>query len=204
MRAYLLAPRQQFAFFGGLLARTLEQAVELLSRHLLERTEVGPRQRGPFKVTQKAGAVAALLGLEDAALTFEVALRLLESTPLLVQRAAPRDLVEGAAPVLVADLAGRLAVEVEAVRTVRDRLQVRGAAGVAAEEGGERLLRKHPGRSFLDVDLDAQLERLRSAAEQRRKALAQQRSAIAMSGALVCRRGRRGCGRRRSRLRRIR
>jgi hypothetical protein len=133
-RAHLPAPRQQLALFGGLLARTLEQAVELLSRHLLQRTEIGPRQRGPFEVAQQAGAIAPLLRFEDAALAFEVSLRLFERTPLLVQRAAPRDLVEGAAPMLVADLAGRLAIG------------GRGGARLARPPAGTRCCRCSAGR----------------------------------------------------------
>jgi len=173
---------------GGLLPRTLEQAVELVFGHLLQRAEVGPRQRGPLEVTQQAGTIAPLLRFEDTSLPLEVALCILERAALLVEGATPRQLVDRALPVLVADLAGRLAVEIEAVGALRHRLQVRGAAGVAAEEGGQRLLREHAGRAFLDVDLDAKLERLRPAAEQGRKALPQQRPAITLSGALVGRR----------------
>ena len=133
-RAHLMAARLQFAIFGGLLTRALEQAVELISGNLLQRTEVGPRQRGLLEVAQPAAPVAPLLGFEDAPLAHAVALLVFEGTALLVKGAAPRQLVDRAAPVLVADLAGRLAVEVEAVRTLRHRPQVRSAAGVAAEE----------------------------------------------------------------------
>jgi len=172
-RTHLMAPRLQFAILGGLPTRALEQAVELVGCNLLQRTEIGPRQRGLLEVAQQAGPVATLLGFEDASLTLEVALLVLENASLLVKRTAPRQLVDRATPVLVADLARRLAVEVEAVGALRDRLQVRDAAGVAAEESRQRLLREHARRPFLDVDLDAQLERFRSAAEQRRKALPQ-------------------------------
>ena len=179
-RSCLETPRLQLAIRDGFLPRPLQQRVELAFVDLLERAEIGARQRGPFEVAQQAGAVASLLGLEDALLAFEVAALLVQCAPLLVDRAPSRELVDRAAPVLVADLAGRLAIEIDAVRALRDRLQIRGAAGVAPEERGQRLLREHAGRTLLDVDLDAQLERLRRTAEQGREALAQQRSAIAL------------------------
>jgi len=179
-RACFETPRQQLPLFEGFLPRSLEQPVELGVGDLLERAEIGARQRGPFEIAQQAGPVAPLLGLEDALLAFEVAALLLERAPLVVDGAAPRELVDRAAPVFVADLAGRLTVEVDAVHAVRDGLQVRSAAGVAAEERRQRLLREHAGRALLDVDLDAQLQRLRRTAEQRREALAQQRCSIAL------------------------
>jgi hypothetical protein len=179
-RSCLETPRLQLAIRDGFLPRPLQQRVELAFVDLLERAEIGARQCRPFEVAQQAGAVASLLGLEDALLAFEVAALLVERAPLLVDRAPSRELVDRAAPVLVADLAGRLTVQVEPVRTLRDRLQIRRAAGVAAEERGQRLLREHAGRTLLDVDLDAQLQRLRRAAEQGREALAKQRSAIAL------------------------
>ena len=58
-RAHLLAPRQLLPLLGELLPRTLEQAVELVFGHLLQRAEVGPRQRGPLEVTQQADTIAA-------------------------------------------------------------------------------------------------------------------------------------------------
>jgi hypothetical protein len=176
----LETPRLQLAILDGFLPGPLQQRVELAFVDLLERAEIGARQCRPFEVAQQAGAVASLLGLEDALLAFEVAALLVERAPLLVDRAPSRELVDRAAAVLVADLAGRLTVQVEPVRTLRDRLQIRRAAGVAAEERGQRLLREHAGRTLLDVDLDAQLQRLRRAPEQGREALAQQRSAVAL------------------------
>ncbi|MEO6744518.1 MAG: hypothetical protein ABIS28_15585 [Caldimonas sp.] len=202
-RAHLIAPRLQLAILGGLLTRALEQAVELVGGNLLQRTEIGPRQRGLLEVAQQAGPVATLLGFEDAALTLEVALLVFEGAAFFVDGAAARQLVDRAAPVLVADLAGRLAVEVDAVRALRNRLQVRGAAGVAAEERGQRLLREDTRRAFMDVDLDAELERLRSAAEQRREALPQLRPCIALDRTGRWRSRRHGAGNRRFRRRRV-
>ena len=97
----------------------------------------------------------------------------LESASLLVKRTAPRH--SSTAPRRCSSLISPAGWPSRSRRcgALRDRLQVRDAAGVAAEESRQRLLREHAGRPFLDVDLDAQLERFRPAAEQRRKALPQ-------------------------------
>ena len=108
----LETPRLQLAIFQGFLTGPLEQRIELVFADLLERAEIGARQRRPFEVAQQAGAVPPLLGFDDALLAFEVAALLFERTPFLVEGAPARELVDGAAPVLVADLAGRLAIEI--------------------------------------------------------------------------------------------
>src|SRR6188474_3551461 len=147
----------------GLLRRfgagDLEQAVEFFLGHLLQHAEVRARQRRAFIVEQQPGPVAALL-------VFELAARLQAD-------AAPRQLVDRDLAVLVADLAAGLAVQVEALAAAGHRQQVRGAAGVAAEERRQHLLAEHARRARLDVDVGAQLQRLRRAVEQRREALAQ-------------------------------
>ena len=51
----------------GLTARYLEQVVEFVFWHTLERAEIGARQRGDLMVVQQAGTVAALLLFEVAA-----------------------------------------------------------------------------------------------------------------------------------------
>ena len=80
-----MAPSLQVAVLQRLLAGPLEQPVELLVGDLLQHAEVGPRQRGPLEIAQQAGPVAPLLRLEFPA--------------LVVERAAPRQLVDRAAPV---------------------------------------------------------------------------------------------------------
>ena len=173
-------------------ARDHEQAVELFIGHALEHAEVRARQRRALEVVQQAGAVAALL-------LFEFAAR-------VVAGAAPGELVARDAAVLVGDLARRLPVEVEALLAVRDREQVLRAAGVAAEEGRQRLLREGAGRALLNVHLDAQFQRLRRAREQRGRELPE--LAHALGRAHLGTRRRRGdngwfggCGRRGRRIR---
>lgn len=73
--------------------------------------------------------------------------------------------------VLGTDFAGRLAVEVKALRRLAEREQVRGASSQAPQKGRQRRTCEHAGRAGLDVDLDAQFDRFGPAAEQRRKAL---------------------------------
>ena len=80
--------------------------------------------------------------------------------PLEHQGSAPGQFFGRGGAVLCGDLAGGLAVEVEAVRRVRERLQVGGARRVAREEQAERALGEDTRRARLDVGVDAQLDRL--------------------------------------------
>ena len=90
------------------------------------------------------------------------------------QAAAALQFGGGGLSVHVVDVAGRRAVEVETMRRIHQRLQVRRAGGVAVQEGRQRLAREDARRALLDVVLDAQLDRQRAAgAEQRRKQLGQ-------------------------------
>ena len=83
-----------------------------------------------------------------------------------LQRTAPGQLVQRRLAVFGRDLAGRRAVQVEALRRACQCDQVAGAAGVPAQEGRQRRLGEHTGRTRLDVGLDAQLQRLGRADEQ--------------------------------------
>jgi hypothetical protein len=78
-------------------------------------------------------------------------------------------LLGGGLAVLVADLAGRLAIQVESLGGAGESDQVAGAAGVAAQEGRQGRLGELAGGPGLDVGLDAQLDRLRRPGEQGRK-----------------------------------
>ncbi|MFO1277271.1 MAG: hypothetical protein U1F21_14960 [Sphaerotilus natans] len=112
---------------------------------------------------------------------------------LLVQRAAAVELLLRDRAVLVADVAGGLAVEVGAAGSLGQRDQIGGGIGVAAQEGRQRRAAEHARRTLLDVGLDAQLQRPGRAVEQRRKALAQ--PAGAFGRAHVRSLGRARCGR---------
>ena len=93
-----------------LLARTLlrftpgdlEQAVQFVDRHTLERAEVRARQRGGFEIAEQASAVATLL-------LFELSPRILVGTPA-------RQLIECDLTMLRAHLPCGLTVEIESMR----------------------------------------------------------------------------------------
>ena len=85
--------------------------------------------------------------------------------------AASGQLVQRDLAMLGADLAAGLTVQVVAVRRLGHRDQVGGAAGVAPEEGCQRLLGESTRRAALDVELDAQLDGLDRPGEQRGKQL---------------------------------
>ncbi len=98
------------------------------------------------------------LGLHDGAATLEFGLRCIA--------------------VFCSDLAGRLAVQIKTGLGRQQGLDVRRAGGVAVQKQRQAFATERAGRTFLDVGLDAQLDRQRLARrEQRRKALGQRRRA---------------------------
>ena len=126
-----------------------------MGRHALERAEIGQGQRRALEVAQQLDALAA------AGLHLGFA--------LLAQRAAALELLASRKLVLLADLPGRLAVQVKALLGSAQRDQVARRTGVAAKERRELGLRKTARRALLDVCLDAQLQRLVAAAKERRE-----------------------------------
>jgi hypothetical protein len=90
--------------------------------------------------------------------------------------AAAGQLVGGHLAVFFGQLAGRLAVQIETLGALRDGRQVRRGARVATEEGRQGLLAELAGGALLDVDLDAQLERLGRPLEQGGEQLGQTRA----------------------------
>jgi len=146
--AALLRRRHVFELFTGL----GQQRRQGLHGDSLECAEVGFGQLGVFEITQQGQALAAL------------ALFLLAALVLL--GAAAGELVQGHLAVLVGELASGLAVQVKALLAARHGDQVRGRTRVAAKECRQGRLAELTGRALLDVDLDAQLQRLWLALEQ--------------------------------------
>jgi len=98
---------------------------------------------------------------------------LLLDTGLLV--AAPTGHLGGRGlPMLGGDLAGSLAVEIEARAAARHRVEVGGGTGMAPQEGRQHLPREHAGGALLNVGLDTQLQRPCPRAEQGREVLPEQ------------------------------
>jgi len=146
--AALLRRRHVFELFTGL----SQQRRQGLHGDALERAEVGFGQLGVFEITQQGQALAAL------------ALFLLAALVLL--GAAAGEFVQGNLTVLVGELASGLAVQVKALLATRHGDQVGGRTRVAAKECRQGRLAELTGRALLDVDLDAQLQRLWLALEQ--------------------------------------
>ena len=95
----------------------------------------------------------------------------------VVQFAPPRQLGHRRAAVFFGDLAGRVAIEVDALRRRRQRAQIRRARGVPVQKYRQGALVEKARRTLLDVGLDAQLDGLRRGREKRRKELGQARCA---------------------------
>ena len=168
--------------FGGVLAGLVQQRRQGLGLQALEHAEVGHRQRGALEVAQQGqpglaflllrALALGLLGLLGLGLAALLGLRQLLA---LARDLAPAgQLVAGQLAVFLAQVAGGLAVQVEARRRLAQRDQVGGAGGVAPEEGRQRGLGEHARRALVDVGLDAQLQRPGMATEQRRKVLLEQ------------------------------
>jgi hypothetical protein len=159
---------------GGFLPRLRQLGVQRLGCQALQRAEVGLGQRAVLERAQQLQPIAPRLLFGALLFLLRLPLRTTGLFGLLLaflaQRTAARELLRGGFVVLGADLAGGLAVQVEALRGLAHGHQVGPAAGVAAEEDGQQLAREHPRRALLDVGLDAQLQRLGGAAEQRREA----------------------------------
>jgi hypothetical protein len=81
---------------------------------------------------------------------------------------AARQLSRRGVTVLLRNVARRLAVQVQAGRRLRQRLQVARAGGVAVQEDRQGLLVEQPRRALLDVGLDAQLDGQRTAGRKQR------------------------------------
>jgi hypothetical protein len=153
--AALLRRRHVLELFTGL----GQQRRQGLHGDALERAEVGFGQLGVFEITQQGQALSAL------------ALFLFATLVLL--GAAAGELVQGHLAVLVGELASRLAVQVKALLAARHGDQVGGCTRVAAEKRRQGCLAELTGCALLDVDLDAQLQRLGLALEQAGEKLGQ-------------------------------
>ena len=100
-------------------------------------------------------------------------LRLLFLAPGLLAGAPTRQLRCRGKPMLFGKLATGYAVEIEALGATGQRGKIRIAAGVTAQERGQRLSGEDPGCALLDVGLDPQFQRLGSARKQSGKQLGQ-------------------------------
>jgi hypothetical protein len=161
----------------GLLTRQRQPTVELRFWNALEGTEIGARQPRGLEIPQQSGPLASRfvrLPLGFASLLVGRAGRLaLLDHALFAQGAATLHFLTRLFAMLLAQLAGRLAVQIETGGGMDQRLQVGRSTGVAAQEGRQHRLREDAGRARLDIRLDAQLQRLGSPAEQGREKLRQ-------------------------------
>ena len=171
----------------GFLAGLGQDGFERVGGNALQGAEVGGRQAGGVEIAQQLGAVATLLlgllvlllGCTVLLARFAVGLALSLDrlfTAGLGDGAAARQLVGGHLAVFFGQLAGRLAVQVETLGALRHSRQVGRGARVATEEGRQGLLAELAGGALLDVDLDAQLERLGRPLEQGGEQLGQTRA----------------------------
>jgi hypothetical protein len=157
----------------GFLPGDGQAALELRFGNALERTEVGSGQAGRLEVTQQTGALAPAFLVRPLSFPFLLLCRTrslpLLGKALLSQGTTPLHLLPGLLPMLFAQFAGRVAIQVKAFRRMCEGLQVRGRTGVATQEGRQHRLGEDPRRTRLDVGLDAQLEGPGAFAEQGRE-----------------------------------
>ena len=178
---------------GGLFAGLRQQRRQGLGLEALQGAEIGQRQRRALKVAQQRQAGLAFLLLGALALGLFGLLGLLGLSgqgflglglaallglglllTLASDLAPAHQLLAGQLAVFLAQLTGRLAVQVKARLGLAQRDQIGGAGGVAAEKRRQCRLCEDAGRALVDIGLDAQLQGLGRAAKQRREMLLQQ------------------------------